>query len=60
MSKTNEITLEVIKRRMTQMDEMNQILDRSPERIKGHLEGFMEAVAVFARMQETPEPRKTG
>jgi len=60
MKKTNEVTPEVIKRRMGQMEEMNQIWERSPERIKGHLEGFMEAVAVFARIQEAQEPRKTG
>ncbi|MDR2022285.1 MAG: hypothetical protein LBQ71_03320 [Hungatella sp.] len=60
MKKTNEITPEVIKRRMMQAEEMNQIWEKSPEKIRGYLEGFSAAVVVFAGMQESPEPRKTG
>lgn len=60
MNKTNEITPEIIKRRMPQMEEMNQIWEKSPEKIKGYLEGFSAAVVVFAGMQESLKPQKTG
>jgi len=60
MNKTNEITPETIKKRMGQMEEMNRIWEKSPDKIKGYLEGFSAAVVVFAGMGGFQEPQKTG
>ena len=60
MKKANEITPEIIKRRMMQAEEMNQIWENSPEKIKGYLEGFSAAVVVFAGMGELQDSQRTG
>ncbi len=60
MSKTKEITPEVIKARMIQAEEMSQIWEKSPEAIQMYLRGCIVTAAALAGVKGLHEPQKAG
>lgn len=46
------ITEETLKKRWGQMEEMNEIWDRLPDRQKGYLEGCMNTIAAINNQKQ--------